>query len=232
MPEPPPRLRESFGGYVPHGCWGSVIQLAMIEACRCELRDRSLGPGMASPRTSCSEGFYESDLRHRLGVRLLARPSEVRSTETIRLVVELTNLTEDPLGLIFRRRPSYHPQLYSHMVRVFDAGGNDRSVDGIVQTTSGAHGDYLVVLAPRGKGYFSLGWQAVTIVGQSAPEGARFEAVPLPAGSYRLAFRLHFDDSLQLTEQQRLPSAPITVTAAPPPGAASESAPERSHGLE
>jgi hypothetical protein len=152
---------------------------------------------------------------------MLAEATEVRPAETVRLAVELENLTDEPLGLVFRRRPTYDPKAYTEMVRAFDAKGNDRSVDGIVQSWSGGSGDYLVVLTAHGKGHFGMRWPAVTMVGRMHGDETRFEAVPLPPGTYRLAFRLYFDDSLKLTEQQRLPSVPITVTSASSPGAAS-----------
>ena len=213
-------------------CWGKLVGLASMGECRCRLPHRRLGPGMASSHNSCSEIFYESDLRQRLAVRMLAEATEVRPAETVRLAVELENLTDDPLGLVFRCRPTYDPRVYTDMVRVFDANGDDRSVEGITATVSGSPGDYLVVLTAHGKGHFGMRWPAVTIQGRMHGEETRFEAVPLPPGIYRLAFRLYFDDSYRLTEQQRLPSVPITVTSASPPGAASAGELLPAHGIE
>jgi hypothetical protein len=212
---PPPELAESFGGDVPHECWGSTVHLAEIEPCRCRLPLRTLAPGYASNQNSCSERFYDADLRNAVRVELLAEPSDVESGATVRLVVVLTNETSGPLGLVFRARPRHSQSAYPGFVRVFDARGRDRTTAGITAATTGGNGDYLVLLAPRGQARYPITWQAVTVTGTAGANGTRFEPIPLPAGSYRLAFPLDFDHSLQVSEEQRLPSTVITVTASP-----------------
>jgi hypothetical protein len=212
---PPPGLGESFGGAIPGECWGAVVHLSLAESCQCRLRLRTLPEGHVSSRNSCSERYYGTDLRDALDVQLVTGTSHVKSGETAQLGVAIDNKTSADLGLVFRRLPHHDPESYPDMVKVFDTEGNERTTVGPVSVVSAVGGDYLVVLAPNGRARYGIVWRAATVNGTVGPDGTRCEDVPLPPGSYRVAFRLPFHESLRLTQAQRLPSAPIEVTAAP-----------------
>jgi len=212
---PPHGLAESFGGAIPRECWGAVVHLSLVESCRCRLRLRTLPEDRVSSSNSCSERYYDLDLRDALDVRLVTGTSQVRSGETARLGVAIDNKTSAYLGLVFRRLPHHDPESYPEMVKVFDTEGNERTTAGPVSVKSGVGGDYLVVLAPGGRARYGISWRAATVNGTVGPDGTQREDVPLPPGSYRVAFRLPFHESLRLTQAQRFPSAQIEVTAAP-----------------
>jgi len=211
---PPPELEESLGGASGADCWGRVIDLGQLDRCRCRLPWRELGPGEASSHNSCSERLYELDLRESLRVSLVTERPSIDMGASMRVAVILANVTDAPLPIVLRRRPLPPTGRRPDLVSVLDPAGKDWATGGIVSTTSGGMGDYLVVLAPGGEARLTFQWRAVTLVGTATADDTRFDAVPLPPGHYRLVFALAFDQSTLLTDEQRLPSAPVEVTAA------------------
>ncbi len=210
---PPPELAESLGG-AEADCWGRALDLGRLERCRCRLRWRKLGPGEVSSHNSCSERLYERDLREGLRVSLITERRSIEMGASMRVAVILANETDEPLPIVLRRRPLPPTGRRPVLVAVLDPAGKDWATGGIVSTTSGGMGDYLVVLSPDGEARLSFQWRAVTLVGTATADDTRFDAVPLPPGHYRLVFELAFDESTLLTDEQRLPSAPVEVTAA------------------
>lgn len=216
---PMAEIRSSLGDRWSPTCLGRDVNLARMEDCRCQLRLRTLTAAEASNHTSCSEVFYDTDLRDTLEVRLISERDSVQSGEILRLVIILTNTSPNALGLVFRSRPDHDPHTYPGLVRVLDTEGTDRTTAGSVASVSGwDRGDYLVVLAPHGTARYVIAWQVGTVTGMLDTQGSLDTTIAdLPPGNYRLTFPLFFDDSLGLTEEQRNPSVAVTVSPAPMP---------------